>query len=209
MQGTDIEGRHLVRRLGDIPGLDHKAEPSLDRRRLRGHDAVPRIERYGGEPSLSWQAGPEASTSSSPAHERAFGDDMRDRPTPDILRHLAETLEVPGEASDYHFAIQHAADILWSRRRTEPDVLDQVERLCWLDLRLIEAQPDIVRFEHEGNSGFAQVTGLKTLITLYEREGYLREALAVAERAERFDQLQDKAAELRDRLAVLEAEDRA
>ncbi len=204
-----MRGATWFRRLGDIPGLHYQGESTLDRRRLRGYDAVPRIEHYGGEPSLSWQVGPEGSTSSSPAHERAFGDDMRDRPTPEILRHLAETLEVPGEASDYHFAIQHAADILWSRRRTEPDVLDQVERLCWLDLRLIEAQPDIVRFEHEGGSGFARVTGLKTLITLYEREGYLREALAVAERAERFDQLQEKADELRDRLAVLEAEDRA
>lgn len=204
-----MRGSTWYRRLGDIPGVDYRAEHPIDRRRLQGHDAVARIEHYGGEPSLSWQAGPGGSSSSSPAHERAFGDEMRDRPTGEVLLNLAETLEVPGEASDYHFAIQHAVDILWSRRRTEPDVLDEVERLCWLDLRLIEAQPDAVRFEHEGKSSFVQVTGLKTLITLYEREGYLREALAVAERAERFDQLHDKAGELRDRLAVVEAEEQA
>jgi hypothetical protein len=192
------------RRLGDIPGLDYKTDPRVDRRRLRGHDVVPRIEHFGGHATLTW-----GNTSRSPAHERAFGQDVGERPSAEILRLLSEILELPGEASDYHFAIQIASGILWARRRADPDLMEVVERLCWLDLRLIEAQPDAVRFQRDGKSSYFHVTGFKTLITLYEREGALREALEVAERAERFDQLQDKATELRQRLAAVEAEDRS
>lgn len=194
------------RRFADIPGVGYSGSAGVDRLRLKGHDAVPEIYTHredgpGPAQTLMW-----GDTSASPAHERAYSD-MEGMTTAKLLRHLGEALELPGEPTDYHFAIQGAATTLWSRRRVEPDVLDEVERLCRLDIRLVQARPNAITDEYGAEHGFYSVTSFKTLITLYEREGAIREALEVASVAERFDQLADKAAELRDRLALLEAED--
>lgn len=198
---------HWFRRFAEIPGVAYEA-PGFDRRRLKGHNAVPEVHTIdrdqdvpGPRQTLWWGSG-----SASPAHDRAFVD-WNAMPTAKVLRKVAEALEVPGQPTDYHFAIQGAATALWSRRRAEPEVLDEVERLCWLDIRLIQARPDAISDEYRPEGGFHSVTAFKTLITLYEREGALREALEVATLAERFDQLGEKAEELRERLAVLEAED--
>jgi hypothetical protein len=43
--------------------------------------------------------------------------------------------------ADYHCLIQHCAGRLWRRCRREPDLLGQVERLCGLDIGLIQARP--------------------------------------------------------------------
>lgn len=56
-------------------------------------------------------------------------------------------LELPGEASDYRFAIQGCFGRLWSLRRTHPRVTEEIEKLCWLDIRLPEALPDTLRYE--------------------------------------------------------------
>ncbi len=195
------------RRLADIPGVAYDGA-GIERRRLKGHDAVPEVHTYERDPdrpgpceTLWWGSG-----SASPAHDRAFVD-WDAMPTAKVLRSVAEALEVPGEPTDYHFAIQGAATALWNRRRAEPDVLDEVERLCRLDIRLIQARPDAVSDEYRSEGGFYSVTAFKTLISLCEREGALREALEVASVAERFGQQAEKAEELRGRLAVVEAEE--
>ena len=194
-------------RFAEIPGVAHEG-PGVDRRRLKGHNAVPEVHTFdrdedvAGPPQTLWWG----NGSASPAHERAFVD-WNAMPTAKVLRNVMEALEVPGQPTDYHFALQGAATALWSRRRAEPEVLDDVERLCWLGIRLIQARPDAVSDEYRPEGGFYSVGAFKTLITLYEREGALREGLEVATLAERFDQLAEKAEELRERLAVLEAED--
>jgi hypothetical protein len=124
-----------------------------------------------------------------------------------VLRHLSETLELPGEPADYHFAIQHVLGVLWDRRRTEPEVLAIVERLAWTDLDLAQARPDAVSIDMDGHRKFVAVSAFKVLITLYEREGALREALEVADLALRYDQQQAKREELGGRLAAMEAEE--
>jgi len=196
------------RRFAEIAGVHYSGSPGLDRRRLRGHDAVPEIYTHdhrdnvpGPAQTLMWGDG-----SASPVHERAFSD-MKAMATSKLLRNVAEALELPGEPTDYHFAIQSTATVLWDRRRAEPDVLDEVERLCWMDVSLVQARPNAISDEYRPEGGFYSVTSFKMLITLYEREGAIREALEVATVAERFDQLAEKAAELRERLALLEAED--
>jgi len=202
-----MRGLDWYRRLADVPGVGYTGSPDVSRVHLRGHDAAPRVETFDldgrRQQSLRWSGG---TTSASPASQ-LMDSDLKEVPTPKLLRDLADALELPGEPTDYHFIVQHAATALWNRRRSEPDVLNEVERLCWLDIRLVQACPDAVSDEYTSERKFYSVTAFKNLITLYQREGALCEALEVAEIAERFDQLADKAEELRQRMAVLEAED--
>jgi hypothetical protein len=128
-------------------------------------------------------------------------------PAPACDQHLGETLELPGEPTDYHFAIQSVLEALWKRRRTEPTVLTTVEQLAWLDLSLAQARPDAVSTDIQGKRKFYAVLAFQYLITLYEREGALREALEVAELAVRYQQQQAKRDELVGRVTALDTEE--
>jgi hypothetical protein len=197
-------------RFGDIPGVSYSTPAGIDRRRLPGADARPQVHTYDGERHLSWPGAEGSgiiSTSASPAHERAFGTDLAGMSTAAALQHLGETLELPGEPTDYHFAIQSVLEALWKRRRTEPAVLGTVERLAWLDLSLAQARPDAVSTDIQGERKFYAELAFQYLITLYEREGALREALEVAELAVRYEQQQAKRDELVGRVTALDAEE--
>lgn len=119
---------------------------------------------------------------------------------------MYEAIELPGQASDYHFAIQGCLQTLWRRRAEAPALLDQFEQLCWLDIRLIEARPGIIRFERDREVQFARVLGVEYLARLYERNGYLKEALEVARRLSRLGQGSSDIDDLRARLALVESE---
>ena len=125
-------------------------------------------------------------------------------PVAAVLRRLAETLERPGTPRDYHDAIQDSAFSLMRRRREQPEVHEEVERLLWLDIRLSEARPDAIA--SSAGEPFYPPAAFETLIQMYEREGALRDALDVAERATRWGLQQAKVEELRERLRQLEAE---
>jgi hypothetical protein len=207
--------------MGDIPGLEYEPPVPVDRTRLEYHDLVPEIHRYkdldGRAIESLWWEYPaereedEEGTSSSPAHKVAFGGFDRELATSTLLKRLWEGVELPGEGSDYHFAIQGVAGALWSRRKTEPEQLPWIEYLCWLDIRLIRALPDAVRDDYAdrrpSGSEFYGVSAFNTLISMYEREGFLQEALAVARIAGEFDQGQHQIEEIDGRLAMLRAED--
>src|SRR5262245_33497693 len=118
----------------------------VDHRRLPGHDVVPQIDTFTFEGqqdrTLLWPHENGWSSASPPQSATVA-------PEPgapiSVVRHsLAEVLELPGRASDYHFAIQGCAQELWRRRREEPDVLPHIEELCRLNLRLLEARPEAV-----------------------------------------------------------------
>lgn len=108
----------------------------------------------------------------------------------DLVRSVWEGLELPGTASDYHFLLQGAVAQLWSRRRTEPAGLRMVETFGYLDLALIEAVPQTVwRNDGDRNGGFLRITSFEHVLTLLEREGALREALALSRCAQRFGEV--------------------
>ncbi len=197
-------------RFGDIPGVSYATPPDIDRTKLKGAAARPTIDRFrglDGKPveTLSWDTPGGGSTSSSPAHEQAFGVELKKMTTPKVLRHLYETLELPGEPSDYHFAIQGAIEELWRRRRDEPGVLIDVESLSWLDITFIQAQPTTVTNEYSEEPSFYTVRAFARLVSLYEREGAWRDALAVAELGARYGQAGPTDA-LLERIAALDAE---
>jgi hypothetical protein len=151
---------------------------------------------------MSWSTTNGGSSSASPAHERAFADLSR-LSRDEVVRWVWEGLELPGKASDYHFLLQGAVEQAWSRRREDPAWLHWLETFAYLDLALVEAAPHAVMLEGARPAGeFVRITSIERLLTLLEREGALREAMALADRARRFgehywrDELQAKVAAL-------------
>jgi hypothetical protein len=195
-------------RMGDILGLEFTS-PDVDRSKLPGHDSTPEVHvfEFDGErrESLWWRTA-DGDTSGSPAQAHAH-DDSADRPVADILRRLYEALELPGQPADYHFAIQGAAGQLWNRRREERDVLPKMEELCWLDIRLVESCPQAVSYEGTDGATYYAITAFHSLISLYEREGFIADALAVVLRAKPFGrQVEGEQERLEAKLAAIESE---
>jgi hypothetical protein len=175
-------------RLADVPGVMYEGSQTVDRTVLPGHDLEPVVEEFeiAGElhRSILWTTPEGIFTSASPVQQRGFGSGEDATPR-EALRRLEETLELPGEIPDYHFAIQNVYGAAYKGRREDPLLLKEVERLCWLDINLVESYPQIV----ESESGkFARVLAYERLVRLYEGEGYFREALEVAERSLRMGQ---------------------
>jgi hypothetical protein len=194
-------------RFGDIPRIGYVTPSGITRAKLKRASARPEIVSYGGgERSLSWRTR-EGSSSASPVRERSFDADVSGKSTAVVLRDLYETLELPGQVGDYHFAIQFVLEELWKRRRAEPAVMDEVERLAWMDVNLIRVRPDTITNEYVAGRPdqprFYGVAAFGRLITLYEREGALREALEVAEFAAHFEQHEAKRDALVERLTAL------
>jgi hypothetical protein len=146
------------------------------------------------------------STSASPAKNWETKPRRGETEAQTALRQLRETLELPGTLSDYHFAIQHCHDELRGDAREEPWVLEEVERLCRLDIRLIEAYPKTITSEYGGDRTYYGVSAFHQLTGMYEKEGFLREALEVARVGQKFEQCQGKVEDLEARLARIEAE---
>lgn len=193
------------RRLADVPGVAYEKPPGLSPETLPGYGATPDLQRYEGGASLWWEDGSEI-TSQSPASAHAMFDGTRAN-AERIVQRLQEVLELPGTASDYHFALLSAVDSLYGLRFSEPGALNAVERFCLLDIQLIEAKPAAFLYATpEGTERYYSFPTLSRLITLYSTEGYLREAMMVVEKAEHFDQAQQHRERIRARIAAIEAE---
>ncbi len=198
------------RRLADIPDIGYLGDSRVQRSALPEWDAVPEIvtHTFDGQQHtlLSWPT-KEGATSASPVSRYAT---ITEAPTPvtpttQLLRHLSEALELPGTTSDFHFALQNCIEQLWKRRREEPGVVPEIERLCLLDLALIDNHPKSITNEVGREPKYFLVHAFGHLIQLYERDGYLADALAVARRATRYEQ-DVKLEAIEARLALVEAE---
>ncbi len=194
-------------RFGDIPGVTYERAPGIDASGLPGFGAVPELTSYefDGErhESLWWSwEGEEGTTSASPVQMyKVSGDDVVG-----LLTSLHGGLELPGRAGDYHYLIQGTAEPLLKLSREDPSALAEMERLCWLDVELIEAKPDSIRDEYRDGPSYYRVVSFGLLIGLYKGEGCLHEALAVADRAVQFGQGTEEREELVARIAVVENE---
>lgn len=199
-------GGRWFRCFAEVPGVGYTGDAQR-RARLPDRNVVPSVHEFAfdGEPtiSLSWPT-PEGSTSASPAHRLAF-DDFRDEPTPLLRERVLNALELPGEVMDYHFALQTVAEALFRRRRREPLNLPLVEWLAHLDARLVETHEPLFRVSPQSED-YLSVFALDFLVRLHEREGFLHEALALAERFARFRPRFDTVSALRARVASLRAE---
>lgn len=193
-------------RFADIPGVTYAPSTQIDPSSLPGRGQRPEISRYSGiAPSLRW-----GNTSASPAKQFTPWNPPIES-TEQLLVRIAQVLELPGEPSDYHFAIQSTAGALRSRTARAPALFDELERLCWLDLQLIQAVPEAVSVgEPEGERYFSILT-ITWLLQLYLREGQLLYAAQVASIAERFGQKGEmrQITIARERYAAVQAEDAA
>lgn len=198
------------RRFEEVPGVSYEGSPRVDRAKLFGYDHEPTFEVYefdgNRQEYLRWpslKGG--GSTSSSPVHQRVFVEMPENVSHEDLLGWIEETLELPGELSDYRFAIQLYCEAAYKRRKQNPALLSDIERFCLIDVELTENHAEIIEYE-PGKS--YRVLAFSRLIGLYEREGCLPDALEVAERGLACGQdLERKVEELRERVAALEAED--
>lgn len=205
---ADDTGTPWFPSLAEVPGLSYTTPQDVDRAALPGHDAVPQVFEYGFDDktrrSLTWST-PSGEMGASPAHQWAFGDGEKTGAR-DELRRLREALELPGALSDYHFAIQRAAETAYKGRREEPALIGEAERLWWLYVELVETHPSTV---HHSQGESYRVNAYERLVRLYEGEGYLTEALEIAERglASGQQHLSSTTERLRANLAELEAEE--
>lgn len=201
-----MRGVRWYRRLADIPGIGYAGDDAR-RARLPERDAKPRVQQFefNGKQtsSLSWPT-PGGGTSASPVHRLAFSARSEQSSAPQLREDVLTALELPGEPSDYHFAMQHVADLLWKRKREEPEHLAFVEWVSWLDVRLVEAHPEAFKASPDREEYLA-ISAFHRLVDLYETEGFLRDALVAAERFARFRPAVD-ITELRARVARLDAE---
>lgn len=199
------------RRLADVPGVAYTGDPQVKRSTLPGYGTVPTLNVYTFEgkrlESLAWPtANGQTSQSPASAHAGLISTMPPDAPSEALLQRLHEALELPGITSDYHFAIQGCAEALWKRRHQDPGLFAEFERLFWLDIRLVEARPETITYEREGRVAYTGVTAFHRLVDLYSHEGFLYEALEVAERGACLNQA-TAVTELRERLARIEAEE--
>lgn len=207
---------HWYRCFAVIPGISYATPPGVEVESLPGYGRTPEVRHIesksvpGYEPSsrfepfdiLSW-----GDTSESPA--AAHGTfDRANAPATWIVQRIAEVLELPGTASDYHFGLAAAAEGLYARRYSEPSAMSEAERLWLLDVELIKARRDaFVYSESDGTPNYYGFASLARLASVYSNEGYLREALALNEKAEAFGQERGQKEKLLARLAAIEAED--
>jgi hypothetical protein len=212
------------RRMGDIPGLDYTSPVPIDRRSLPDHDKEPEVRRYDfdGEPQVTVSWGLREISEPGAAYEDKVwsplgspaSEHLRDlleegaRPTSEqLLSRLWEALELPGAADDYHGALERVVTRLRTRSYWEPAVMETVEALAWLDIRLMQAYPSIVIIDHpEAVRPYWGAQAFTTLHNTYVAEGFLRDALAVCELELEFGADPRRAEALRARLEVIASE---
>lgn len=203
------------RRLGDVPGVEYRPLVAVDRTRLPGHDACPEVRTYGDQQFyLDWGSR-EMRTGDleslwAPVREHLKGVlDDETTSTSRLVKRLSEGFELPGEPTDYHWKLGSAVETLW-KRRAEPDALAAVEPLALAHVQLTLAFPALALYSGEATGGeerYKRPDAFPTLIRLYTAEGFLREALQVAQReAQRFPVDGDDLADIRARLAAVAAE---
>lgn len=191
-------------RLASVPGVRYPGSQRVNRARLWGVGAKPKVTDYGSEygPSHIWPQQGGGETSASPAGQ-ARTDDWKGS-SDEILFRLEEILELPGYATDYHFAMQGCCEELWKRRVKEPKLYHHLEGLWKLNIDLVRAIPGAFEFGEGDEKRFIPVMyAFRRLYTLYFREGFTREALEVAKLCADFGQGEDALAQI---TAIAEAE---
>lgn len=199
-----------AQRLAELPGVGYEPPENIARPALKAGAAPPEVHRHtfdGKEHVSLWWKTPQGGTSASPAARWFSQRELGEAETDKILSYLYQGLECPGTPSDYHFAIQNAHEALWRRRKENPGAVQAVERLCLLDLSLVEAYPDMLRLEYDEDVRYATILAFERLIKLYERAGDIEAALEVARRAQRFGQDRDAVERLEAKINALRAEE--
>lgn len=197
-------------RFADIPGVAYEPIVPVDRSKLKRAAERPEVGSFTTDGRvvtyLRW-GDDEESSSASPSADHFIHQELDGLKTGTVLRKLAEALELPGVASDYHFALQGFVDVAWKRRRDEPEALGLLERVAWIDIAFLEALPSAFTYTRMDEASYYRVTSMQNLLTIYDYEGALPEAIRVARIGLQHGQFEPKKLdELLERQAALEAE---
>lgn len=197
-------------RFAEIPGINYKPPANLDFTYLPGRGKVPEVNCYNlnGKKHryIMWKYG-ERSTSASPARDWETTPRQGESEPLTLLRQVYETLELPGVLSDYHFALQKTHGDLHSLIGREVWIPAEIEKLCLLNIQLLNTHPETISHENEEGIHYASVTVFNRLLKLYKTEGYLQDALKIARIAVKFDYGDEIVEELEARIKSLEDED--
>jgi hypothetical protein len=148
--------------------------------------------------------------SGSPASQvRRDLEERRGQSCSQLLRLCIETLELPGEPDDYHWALQTTAgQIADSDEAIDDSQWDQWAEWLWLvNIRLAEVCPDAVTIPRaEGQTARIPVLGIASLTSRYLGEGWLQGALDLQNRAVAMGAIEDTD-KMTERMEALQAED--
>jgi hypothetical protein len=183
--------------MGDIPGVEYTPPVPIAREAIPRHDAVPEIRSLGeiDRGFLSWgmrELPPEERTDPTEVEWQSLGApttehlretlERTDVSPSELLSRLWEALELPGAAEDYHHALERVVTLLARIRTGDAEALVAAEELAWLDIRLMLARPDTVLTPYmDGRPRYWGANTFTTLRSLYVSEGFLREAVRVAD----------------------------
>lgn len=163
---------------------------NVDTSSLRRKPLKPEITKYDLDNntriSLMWPGLDGGETSASPAHQH--GSRQID-PNPQIvIKVMTEALELPGFANDYHIVLGEAHECLYKQRKSHPEVYELIERICLLDIVLVEQfSEEIFESYVSDQEKFYWIPAFKRLSTMYQREGRFTEALMISKRASAFN----------------------
>lgn len=126
----------------------------------------------------------------------------------ETARQVSEVLALPGTPSDYHFAILSACKSLWTGRGRDVRSLGWIEQLCLGDIAMFEAVPGLAARLDNDDRGIdideiPAFPSFNQLESIYLREGFLAEAVAVQERMFAMTGRHDGMKQLVDRQAAL------
>lgn len=114
----------------------------------------------GGDPARGSLASPADEHLKEPLGDGWRGGDLC--PTESLLERLYEALELPGEFEDYHRALSQVRFVLKARMLAEPGVLDALESLAWLDVRLVLGRRGaFTRDPEPGHAAFLSIAGAR------------------------------------------------
>lgn len=193
--------------LAEVQGLKYQNNPNIKREQLPGYNTIAytKIDTDYNSSQMVWVEKNGTEKWQSPAREwqNANQKPQKDETPLGLLKTLYEILELPGELSDYHNAILNCAYELSKYKWKEPWVLKEREKLCWLDIQIVEIYADTIYFDDDVCKG----TAFQCLIEIYEREGYLYEAMELAQRATRFEPPPQTLKRIQAKLTQLQAEE--
>ena len=197
-------------RFAEIPGINYETPKNLEFAYLPGRGKTPEISYYDFDgkrrQSIMWKYG-DIRSGASPAREWKTVSREGESEASKLVRQIYEILELPGTLSDYHFALQRTHDDLNGFIGREAWILTEIEKLCLLNARLLDTHPETISYENDQGIHYFRVTALNKLIKLYETEGYLHDALEIAQIAVKFGYGDEVVDELENKIKLLEEED--
>lgn len=112
------------------------------------------------------------------------------------------TLSLPAQARHQHRFLQDAVTFISGSHRGEVEPDQWCRWLSWVDLRLVDAYPEVVPNPTADNEYLRRLSCCDYLIDFNRREGFIGDAIAAAQVGVPFGQFEDDLEDMRAQLAA-------